>query len=245
MDCPRCGFNNLEESTFCTECGFIFKNQDSKSKRPPYSLPPRPFLVSFLSFILPGLGQFYNKEYKKTFIFFVSILFSLGLSIYYLGTRLNFIFTAVFSVLEMYMLSDAYLTACQKRGIFLNNDFCRRVYSWISGILIGAAVVIIIVFNIFFFTLRIAGDMFNLGLKRGDEVLVKRGYYFRNTPKSGDLIVTRAPFLNIGKITDVKDDIIEVKMYGMWVNQVSIGEVKKGGKVIFIYSPIDRRRWLR
>lgn len=62
MKCPACGAKNESGAHFCTTCGGALPE--------PTRASPTSKISSFLlSLLLPGLGQFYNADIRKGFIF--------------------------------------------------------------------------------------------------------------------------------------------------------------------------------
>lgn len=58
-------------------------------------------LAAFLSFVIPGLGQLYNGQYKKMLIFFVLIFINISLTFVLIGHLTGFI-TLIVSIVDAY-----------------------------------------------------------------------------------------------------------------------------------------------
>ena len=82
MECPICGKVNDSTARYCRSCGSTLDRPKS-SPEPIAGLPPnapaptvrfaqgkKPAIAVLFSFI-PGMGQFYNGDFKKGFLLFV------------------------------------------------------------------------------------------------------------------------------------------------------------------------------
>ena len=81
--CSNCG-NALEENAlFCSNCGKRpeAKNESFKEKleyeADKFMTKKDPFIAAILSFVLPGLGQIYNGDFKKGLMIQICFIFSL------------------------------------------------------------------------------------------------------------------------------------------------------------------------
>jgi TM2 domain-containing membrane protein YozV len=104
--CPNCGFILKEVKTgTCPKCGI--KARAPENPLLSLSTGRVPLFPALLSFALPGSGQLYNEEYKKSFIFFI-IAIILGLSIFLLIGLL------LYPAFGIYAAYDAYKGAQKK-----------------------------------------------------------------------------------------------------------------------------------
>lgn len=58
-------------------------------------------LAAFLSFLIPGLGQLYNGQYKKMLIFFILLFVNISLTFVLIGYLTGFI-TLIISIIDAY-----------------------------------------------------------------------------------------------------------------------------------------------
>ena len=109
MYCSHCGVKNVDESRFCTGCGTSLHAEhqisstveNSTGLRQPISSDKKnPILAMVLSIGLVGLGQFYNKEFKKG---------ALMLGVAVLGVA--FSAEVLWIVAAIWSVYDAYTTA--------------------------------------------------------------------------------------------------------------------------------------
>lgn len=262
MICQKCGFNNLDESTFCTECGYEFYDDKSVIKRrqnKPYH-NPSPLLALIFSGLIPGAGQAYNKENKKALISFFSVTITLLLSIYFFGTYLHVIFFTIFSIIEIWVLSDSYFSACQIKYIILDQNYQKKIHRRI-GIAFSAAIFLLfILFQLLFSTFILDSDVPLLELQKGDGILISNRYYFGHLPKIEDTVIVGSI---LGKIIEINPNEIKIKCVGGTVPRARANELlndeklaerevliplekfkKEARRLIYIYSPIEKRRKL-
>jgi TM2 domain-containing membrane protein YozV len=81
--CIHCGKENRDEARFCGHCGQTFLNAPLGQKEPLESegRVPRSVLSAFLSSVVPGLGQIYNRQFYKGIVFIIIALIYGALSI--------------------------------------------------------------------------------------------------------------------------------------------------------------------
>ena len=80
MVCAACGKSNHEAATYCRHCGALLATagaladaQPRQAPSSPSTLPPTgnlafaksPVAAVFFSLFIPGLGQFYNGDFKR------------------------------------------------------------------------------------------------------------------------------------------------------------------------------------
>lgn len=93
--CSNCGSKIDVKAEICPKCGVrVGVTSEIKS----------PFLALILSFLFPGLGQFYNGHSKKGIILIVAAIVSIILYIFLIGLILYFL-------VWVYGLYDAYKSA--------------------------------------------------------------------------------------------------------------------------------------
>ena len=93
--CSNCGSKIDVKAEICPNCGVRVAGASEKK---------RPFLALILSFIFPGLGQFYNGHSKKGIILIVAAIVSVILYLLLIGLIL-------YLVVWIYGLYDAYKSA--------------------------------------------------------------------------------------------------------------------------------------
>lgn len=93
--CSNCGAKIDIKAEICPKCGVrVAGSSEQKS----------PFLALILSFLFPGLGQFYNGHSKKGIIFIVAAIVSVILYVILIGAIL-------YLIVWIYGLYDAYKSA--------------------------------------------------------------------------------------------------------------------------------------
>ena len=123
--CTNCGTENQESSKFCYNCGakLVIETgrrstpnpnhrstpnpiQRQSSKEGEFATGKKPVLASILSFVIPGVGQFYNGDSKKGAIMLV-------------GSIVLALMTAGFSALPVciYSAIDAYQVGNGKKRL--------------------------------------------------------------------------------------------------------------------------------
>lgn len=197
MFCPTCGFENLDESTFCTQCHLKFHKLVNQNKSEPHDTPystlHSPQLALFLSCLLPGGGHAYLGNFKKAIILFSLILTVLLLALYFFGTVAHFLFFMLFSVIFVYTISDSYLSTLKERTENISLENVRRIQRKV-GIGFGIISFIIIffisiLFNRYYSTYTLRFNVPILNLKRADSILAINGYYVDHLPKIDDAII--------------------------------------------------------
>ncbi len=107
--CPNCGEKLAQTVKFCPNCGFDFKNISGNANKnmsnPSYgqNLPVRKeSIVSvILSFVFPGLGQFYNGNSTKGIYFIILAVVSIILTVILIGA-LIYILIWLWSIIDAY-----------------------------------------------------------------------------------------------------------------------------------------------
>lgn len=88
--CSSCGEVIKEEAELCPECGVRqgSSSRSSSSRGGDSSIPNskrNPLIAGFLSVILPGLGQGYNKQYTKAAVLFIAFVVGWASSTFIIG----------------------------------------------------------------------------------------------------------------------------------------------------------------
>lgn len=89
--CNHCGNEIAKEAEICPKCGVRVKKLRVRS----------PTLAAILSFLWPGLGQFYNGQVAKGLFLFIGILFALILCFILIGIPITLL-------MWIYAIVDAY-----------------------------------------------------------------------------------------------------------------------------------------
>jgi len=144
--CPRCGFYNVDERDRCLKCNSILEHDWAAAQQKvrlrrfqfhhvssaganlyyavrgwfhfplPESCPYRnPWLAGFLS-LLPGLGQIYNRQYRKAAWVFLGFLAALWLAAVTILHPLSYLFIALLVAWVLYCFNDAMVTATRIDG---------------------------------------------------------------------------------------------------------------------------------
>ena len=112
--CPDCGEKLSENAKFCPNCGFdlnnVSKNVHNKNANNAYNpqmvgqnLPARkePIVSVILSFVFPGLGQFYNGHSTKGIYFIILAVVSIILTAILIGA-LIYLLVWLWSIIDAY-----------------------------------------------------------------------------------------------------------------------------------------------
>ena len=107
--CPNCGEKLSKTVKFCPNCGFDLSNMSSNNQRTGQNLPARkePILSVILSFIFPGLGQFYNGHSTKGIYFIIFAVVSLILTAIIIG-GLIYILVWLWSIIDAYNSAEKF-----------------------------------------------------------------------------------------------------------------------------------------
>jgi len=144
--CPRCGFYNTDERERCLKCSSILEHDWAAAQHKvrlrrfqvhhlsaaganayyavrrlfvfplPESCPYRyPWMAGFLS-LLPGLGQIYNRQYRKAAWFFVGFVAALWLAIVTILNPFSYVFVGLLVAWILLSFNDAMVTATRIDG---------------------------------------------------------------------------------------------------------------------------------
>jgi TM2 domain-containing membrane protein YozV len=114
MKCPQCKTENQASSRFCISCGGSLKASTSsnlstltddgirgrpqRDKR--FAQDKNPTISTLLSFLLAGLGQFYNGDAKKGLVMLIG-----GIILGYLKFGLLYLAICVWSMIDAYQVA--------------------------------------------------------------------------------------------------------------------------------------------
>jgi TM2 domain-containing membrane protein YozV len=125
MECPICGKVNDSTARYCRSCGSTLDRPKS-SPEPVPGLPPnapaptvrfaqgRKTVVAVLfSCMFPGLGQFYNGDFKKGFLLFV-----LGAIAFFLLLETACVAFLPLSAVWLWGVVNAYYVAARKTPLW-------------------------------------------------------------------------------------------------------------------------------
>jgi len=144
--CPRCGFYNTDERERCLKCSSILEHDWAAAQqkvrlrrfhfhpigaagwnvwyvirrqfifRLPESCPYRyPWMAGFLS-LLPGLGQLYNRQYRKAFWFLVGFVAAFWLAVTTVLNPFSYLFIGLLVAWVLFSFNDALVTATKIDG---------------------------------------------------------------------------------------------------------------------------------
>lgn len=184
----------------------------------------KPWLSVFLSYLVPGIGQFYNKQTLKAIAFIIiAVGFNYIAGIYYL-------FFIILMPFYLFVLKDAFDSAEKINGS--NQKFLEK-----ENIVIKIFVIVMILFNFFpfhdIFKIQIQAFKFPSGsmlptLEIGDHILVNKTEKAKDSIKRGDIIVFRYPENPkkdfIKRVVGVGGDIIESRDKKIFINGSVIQE---------------------
>lgn len=211
---------------------------------------PLPGLSLAMSLIIPGLGQVYNRQYVKSFIYLCLVSLSIALSLYFFGWAYSLLFFGLYLFLTFHMLSDAYVTAYRRRRDSISDDERQDIYFRIA---LGMGLVFVIGFWMFSIFCSLELVPYNarfLGFRQNDRILTHRSYYVYYKPRIGD-IVRIEEYQLLGIITEIERHKVKIMGAKPQVNRVSAEKTElwlrsksysRLEKVILIYAPISRRR---
>ena len=123
MFCSKCGADNTDGARFCAKCGTVLAVAAPVDPAPPPSTTRRsepaptaagasptgktPWVAVLLSFLISGLGQVYNNDWKKGLVMFV-------------GGLLGWFLTGGIATLAIWVwgMVDGYLVAAGKGKVW-------------------------------------------------------------------------------------------------------------------------------
>lgn len=145
MYCTNCGEIVKEGIVFCPHCGNkidmekLIPREIDKDKPTEKSISPKPgsnkknpILAAFLSFLVPGTGQMYNREIRKGIIYLLISIFVpiVALSLLYENENMTIaifanIIMIIYIVIYIYIIVDAYKIA--KGQKVWGEDFWKKI----------------------------------------------------------------------------------------------------------------------
>lgn len=103
--CTHCGTKVNSRVKRCLNCGSMISSMATVCPKCGYNIIQKiPVLAAALSFIFPGLGQYYNGQKQKGIILMACIIISLILTIIIIGTITGLI-------IWLYAIYDGFMTA--------------------------------------------------------------------------------------------------------------------------------------
>ena len=145
--CQQCGkpcckdcITKIDDLYYCNECKQKHIQKQGEGNK-------SPFLAGFLSFIFPGIGQYYNNQYLKgtSFIlFFIGIIYQLA-SNYRGEYSIEVIVIYATSLVFVWLLSiiDAYENAYKINKGIIDKEIALIIYWAIILILVGIFLILI------------------------------------------------------------------------------------------------------
>lgn len=117
--CPNCGEKLSKSVKFCPNCGFDLNNISGNNVNPGtgQNLPARkePIVSVILSFVFPGLGQFYNGQSTKGVYFIILAVVSIILTVILIG-GLIYLLIWLWSIIDAYNSAEKF-----NRGEFVED----------------------------------------------------------------------------------------------------------------------------
>ena len=107
--CPNCGEKLSDGVKFCPNCGFDLNNPSNNNQGTGQNLPARkePIVSVILSFVFPGLGQFYNGQSNKGIYFIILAIVSIALTIILIGGLL-YLLVWLWSIIDAYNSAEKF-----------------------------------------------------------------------------------------------------------------------------------------
>ena len=107
--CPNCGEKLSKPVKFCPNCGFDLNNVSNNNQGNGQKLPARkePIVSVILSFVFPGLGQFYNGQPTKGIYFIILAIVSIVLTIILIGGLL-YLLIWLWSIIDAYNSAEKF-----------------------------------------------------------------------------------------------------------------------------------------
>jgi signal peptidase I len=171
-------------------------NRSNLEKRlpPPPPQIKKPWLSTLLSYIFPGIGQFYNGQISKGLIFMgIEIFLLIANNIY----SLTFIFCFIF---EIYAMNDAFYVSSRTNdspsSLFFQGTR-RQIISLLGFLFILA--LIFSTYNEYLFKNKIVqayhipSASMSPTLRKGDHILAAKYNFSREKTRRGDVIVFKYP----------------------------------------------------
>jgi TM2 domain-containing membrane protein YozV len=140
--CPHCGkISNEESPRFCSGCGARMDGSSPAGftgSPPPQKELKNSTISGFCSSVLPGLGQVYNGETKKGFVFFLMAFFGL------------FLFLIPGLIVWLYAMYDAYAVATKMNAgeIEFHETQVIHMVTFIAFAVVTIIVVLLLVISI-------------------------------------------------------------------------------------------------
>jgi signal peptidase I len=182
----------------------------------PY-LKKKPWLAAFLSYIFPGLGQCYNNQMLKGFVFIVCTIVIL---IYY---PLFFFMIP----LVLYAIKDAFDSAEKKNGS--NRKFVEQGTPWVRVFVVAIIIFDLIPFDDivkehFLQAYRIPAGSMSPALEIGDRILIDKTSKARENIERGNIVVFIYPEDRskdfIKRVIGLSGDTIEIRNKKIYLNGV-------------------------
>jgi signal peptidase I len=195
----------------------------------------------FLSWIFPGLGQFYNGEISKGLGFLVLfgvINFFLGMS----GKLPSVLMVQkfIYLMVSLWMAYDAHASATKLNGEE-DNLFkiwgSRKIYVLIGAyflLFIGLGAAALVIRENLIQAFNIPSGAMRSTLQEGDHLFVNKLYYKKFSPKIGDLIVFKFPTADrnsvhfgkdfIKRVVAIEGQTVQVKNKKLFVDSVEVDE---------------------
>lgn len=113
--CTNCGKPTDESASYCPNCGKkTTQNNESFTDRVEketqrFMNNKEPFIAAVLSFLLPGLGQVYNGDFKK------GLFIQIAYIITWMAAFIFFLFAVIPIVILIYAIYEAYTEADKMR----------------------------------------------------------------------------------------------------------------------------------
>lgn len=191
------------------------------------SIKRKPWLAVFLSYLLPGIGQFYNKQtFKGIALLITTVALYIASTIYY---QLFILLIPLY----FFALKDAFDSTEKINGS--NQKFLKQENKLMKIFIIVMILLNLIPFNKIVKTYVIHSKAFKLPsgsmlptLEIGDHILVDKSNKARDSIKSGDIVVFKYPedetrtFMK--RVIGIDGDLIEIKNKIVYRNSIPLIE---------------------
>jgi signal peptidase I len=207
------------------------------------------WLSLLLSFILPSLGQFYNRQLRKGFLFLIILVFLSLVQRLALPAPLTEPLLGLIFIFSIYIILDAYeearkinkekpLSGARKMLVALTVTLC----------FLGTRIPVIFLANNITENMSglkayyISNTSMEPTLKKGDRLLFDTLVYKGKKPQRGDLVIFQDPRnpqrVYLKRVIALEGEEIEIKKGKVYIQDKSFQEPYLKGKILEDFKPL-------